>query len=390
MTPFKTTSHLTGTRRTALMLAGAAVLFTAGCKKTAATVDDPTLTGNVQQRIQADTAISTEPIQVSTQTGVVTLNGQVSNSAARTLAANDAAGVNGVQKVINNIVVASNTAPVSASAITPQPQLAPLPVEHPRARVETRPAVPAAVSPQRTPAPVERAETAPPRREPVNAAPAPPPPPAFRNVTLAAGTILPVRMTQTLDSATTQTGETFSGAIATDVLQDGLVVLSRGTGVAGRVIDAKDAGHFKGNSLLSIQLTSITRRGQQIAVSTEPFNKEGAGRGKNTAVKTGVGAAAGAVLGGIFGGGKGAAIGAAAGGGTGAGINAVTRGQQVQIPSETVVRFQTSNSISVRTATSGNGNGGGRDLSSGRDGSRDPNNGRDSRDNGGDTGLQPR
>lgn len=387
MTPFKTTSHLTGTRRTAVMLAGAAVLFTAGCKKTTATVDDPTLTGNVQQRIQADTAISTEPIQVSTQTGVVTLNGQVSNNAARTLAANDAAGVNGVQKVINNIVVASNTAPVSASAITPQPQLAPLPVEHSRVRVETRPAVPAAVSPQRTPAPVERAETALSQREPVNAAPAPPPPPAFRNVTLAAGTILPVRITQTLDSATTQTGETFSGAIATDVLQDGLVVLPRGTGVAGRVVDAKDAGHFKGNSLLSIQLTSITRRGQQIAVSTEPFNKEGAGRGKNTAVKTGVGAAAGAVLGGIFGGGKGAAIGAAAGGGTGAGINAVTRGQQVQIPSETVVRFQTSNSISVRTAT--NGNGTGRDLSSGRDGSRDPNNGRDSRDNG-DTGLQPR
>lgn len=341
-------------RRVAVTLAAAAVLFQAGCKQQTATVDDSTLTGNVQQRIQGDSAISTEPIQISTQAGTVTLNGQVSNNAARSLAANDAASVTGVQKVINNIVIAQNTPPVSAMATTPQPQVATLPVERLRARVEPRPA--AAPRPERAPAPVERASnTSPARdtqsRQPMNTTPAPPPPPALREVTLAAGTTLPVRITQTLDSATTQTGETFSGSIATDVMQDGLVVLPRGTAVAGRVVDAKDAGHFKGNSALSIQLTSVTKRGQQIPVFTDSFSKEGAGRGKNTAVKTGIGAAAGAVLGGIFGGGKGAAIGAAAGGGTGAGINAVTRGQQVQIPSETVVRFQTTNSITVRTST---------------------------------------
>ncbi len=352
----KSFEAMVGSRLTrgATALALAAVLTTSGCKKPTPTVDDPALTANVQSRIQGDGALSTEPIQVYTQAGTVTLNGQVSSGAARTLAANDAAGVAGVQKVINNLVVGQNTPPVSATTTTPQPQVTLEPVQRTRAKVEPKYVAP---PPARTTgAPVERGQ---PYVPPSSAATAPPPPPVpaaptFRNVTVPAGTTLPVRITQTLDSATTQTGDTFSGAIATDIVQDGVVVLPRGAGVSGRVIEVKEASHFKGSSLLSIELTSVSRRGQQITVATEPFSKEGAGRGKNTAVKTGVGAAAGAVLGGIFGGGKGAAIGAAAGGGTGAGINAVTRGQQVQIPSETVVRFNTTNSFTVRTSTSDN------------------------------------
>ncbi len=346
------------TRTASIALAAVTMLAAAGCNKKVSTVDDATLTANVQSRIQADAALSTEPVQVSTQAGTVTLNGQVSNSAARSLAANDAAGITGVQKVINNLVVSAAAPPVSAVTTTPQPEIAPAPLPRQRARVEARP-VAQAPAPVRQAAPVERAQAPAPVSQP--APPPQPPAPSFRNVTLPAGTTLPVRITQTLDSATTQTGDTFSGAVATDIIEDGLVVLPRGTGVTGRVIEVKEAAHFKGASLLSIELTGISRRGQQISLSTEPFSKEGAGRGKNTAVKTGVGAVAGAALGGIFGGGKGAAIGAAAGGGTGAGINAVTRGQQVQIPSETVVRFQTTNSISVRTSTadrnSNNGNG---------------------------------
>lgn len=334
----------------------ATMLVPAGCKKTVATVDDPTVTSGVQQRIQADGAISTEPIQVSTTGGTVTLTGQVSNNAARTLAANDAATVTGVQKVVNDITVSPGTPPVSATALTPQPMTQPQSSAPVRSRVtprETREAAPrAAVAPPpvQSPAPIQREQAA--------VQPPPPPPrpaaPEFRTVTVPAGSVLPVRITQTLDSENAHAGDSFSGSLASDLVEDGVTVLPRGTGVSGTVVDAKDAGHFKGSSLLSIQLTSINRRGQSIAVSTEPFSKEGAGRGKNTAIKTGVGAAAGAVLGGIFGGGKGAAIGTVAGGGTGAGINAVTRGQQVQIPSETIVRFSTTNSFNVRVSNRAN------------------------------------
>jgi len=50
-------------------------------------------------------------------------------------------------------------------------------------------------------------------------------------------------------------------------------------------------------------------------------------RGKNTAEKVGAGAGIGAI------------IGAAAGGGLGAGAQAVTKSQQIKLPSETVLNF---------------------------------------------------
>ena len=175
----------------------------------------------------------------------------------------------------------------------------------------------------------------------------------MHNITLAAGTAIPVRITETLDSATTQTGDKFTGAIASDIIVDGMVVLPQGTPVTGHVDAAQDAKHYKGSSLITISLTGINHRGERIEVATDSYSKEGEGRGKNTAEKVGGGAAVGAILGGILGGGKGAAIGAAAGGGVGAGANTVTKGQQVQIQSETVVRFRLSDSIIVHVTTGG-------------------------------------
>ena len=159
-------------------------------------------------------------------------------------------------------------------------------------------------------------------------------------------------MTQTLDSATTQQGESFSGTVATDIIIDGLVVIPQGSAVSGRVDAVQEAAHFKGNSLLTIELTGLKRHGEDVAIATQPYSVAGKGRGKNTAEKVGGGAAIGAILGGIFGGGKGAAIGAATGGGLGAGANAITKGEQVQIPSETLVRFHLTNSLSLRASTS--------------------------------------
>ena len=131
---------------------------------------------------------------------------------------------------------------------------------------------------------------------------------------------------------------------------DGMVVAKSGAAVTGRVIVAKDATHFSGSSELSIELTRIDTVDHPVDVVTDAYDKKGAGRGKNTALKTGGGAAVGAVLGGLLGGGKGAAIGAASGGGLGAGVNGVTKGQQVQIPTETLVTFHLQSPISVNTS----------------------------------------
>jgi len=159
-------------------------------------------------------------------------------------------------------------------------------------------------------------------------------------VTLPAGTQLPVRLTEDLSSKTTQTNDVFHGTLASDIGVQGVIAIPSGSSVIGRVVQAKDAAHFAGSALLSLELTEVAVRGQKLTVTTDAYSQEGKGRGKNTAVKAGGGAALGAIIGGIAGGGKGAAIGGLAGAAAGTGVNAVTKGEQVEIPSESLINFQ--------------------------------------------------
>jgi outer membrane biosynthesis protein TonB len=345
-------------RHAARFFAVVALLSLAGCKSTSPAVNDATLTGNIQSTLAADSVIAGQPVQVAVAGGVATLTGYVSNDAQRAVAARDAAGVAGVAKVVNDISVGTPP-PASATATVPPP---PMPAPTP-ARKTTQLLKP---EPRHQPAPIERQQadnTPPPQPQPAPQPtptpipapepppPPPPPPPTYKTVTVASGNTIPVRITQTLDSATTQADTTFSGVVASDIVIDGVVAIPAGSNVTGHVDAVQEAAHFKGSSLLTVSLTGITRRGEHLAVTTDPYTVTGKGRGANTAEKTGGGAAVGAILGGIFGGGKGAAIGAAAGGGVGAGSQAVTRGQQVQIESETIVRFHLSSPVSVKVRT---------------------------------------
>jgi hypothetical protein len=109
----------------------------------------------------------------------------------------------------------------------------------------------------------------------------------------------------------------------------------------------KSAGKFAGQSSVIMQLDSITSGGRTYNVQTDQYKKQGSSRGKNTAEKVGAGAGIGAIIGALAGGGKGAAIGAAAGGGVGGGVQAVTKGQQIKLPSETVLNFTLQAPITV-------------------------------------------
>jgi hypothetical protein len=326
-----------------------AALILGGCHNAAPAPDDVTLNTQVQSRLFSDQSLSGQAIQTAVRGGVVTLTGTVATDSARSNAGGDAGQIAGVKTVVNNIVV--QTANPESAGVVPMPmpmRAQPAPV--PAAKAMKPSATVAQAQPQ-PPAPIVRSSPQPPQPSPQQQQTVMPPPPAapvIHNITLPTGTTIPIRITQTLDSATTQTGDRFTGAVASDIVQDGIVVLAQGTPVTGQVDAAQDAGHFKGSSLLTISLSSINPRGQRIQIATEPYSKQGEGRGKNTAEKVGGGAAVGAIIGGIFGGGKGAAIGAAAGGGLGAGANTITRGQQVQIPSESVVRFRLTESITVR------------------------------------------
>ena len=329
----------------ATAFAAVLTLSIAGCKK--APIDDATLSANVHTALAGDASIAAEPIQTTVVAGVVTLNGNVSNDTARMVASQDAVKVDGVRQVVNNLTIqgvslvptiTTPEAPSVARRATPQERQV-------IARHETLPPPPASAphptSTTPTPAQNSTSTTLP--------APAQPPPVIYRNIQVPAGTGVSVRINQTLDSESTQEGATFTGVVTNAVIVGGENVIPAGSSVDGRVLRVHEAGHYQGNSLLSVEITSIRRRGQRIDVASDPYTIEGKGRGKNTIAKVGGGAAVGAILGGIFGGGKGAAIGAAAGAGAGGVANGVTRGQQVQIASETVVRFQLANGFTVRS-----------------------------------------
>ena len=118
-------------------------------------------------------------------------------------------------------------------------------------------------------------------------------------------------------------------------------------------MDVKSAGKFAGKSELVLQLDRIMVGGKSYSIQTDQYRREGNSRGKNTAEKVGAGAAIGAIIGGIAGGGKGAGIGAAAGGGLGGGVQAATKGQQIKLPTETVLNFTLQSPLTVTQVDEG-------------------------------------
>lgn len=319
------------------------LVLVAGCRSKART--DQQIATDVQARIQSESALAGQNIQVAVQNGVATLNGSVTNDASRALAANQAAGIEGVKTVVNNLTV------VAEQQGTVTPAQPPSVAAERSSRPERRPQQ-AGKAPEPA-APVTQTRDDNPQ-EAVATIPAPPATkPAAQKVTLASGTIIPFRITETLNSKDAQANGVFHGTVANDIAVNGTTVVRRGTPVMGRIIRVQEAAHFKGNSLLSIELTQMQVRGRNVTLVTDAFEKQGAARGKNTAMKAGGGAALGAIIGGIAGGGKGAAIGTLAGGAAGVGVNAATRGQQTVIPTETVIKFQLQSPITVELAPAG-------------------------------------
>src|SRR5882757_2234131 len=97
-----TIQRIHSTRTFVAVTALALALSAGGCKSAPApATDDAALATAVQSRLTGDSALSTEAIQSSVEKGIVTLNGTVSNEAARSLAAADVSQVAGIKTVVN-------------------------------------------------------------------------------------------------------------------------------------------------------------------------------------------------------------------------------------------------------------------------------------------------
>jgi BON domain-containing protein len=342
--------------------------------------NDATISSAIQGKFSQDSGLSNKQLTVQANSGVVTLGGTVDSEAQREAASRQAASVTGVREVVNNLQVgnALQAAAVAAPVAT-QNSSGPIPIPA-RARADRAASLGRKSRRTRVSEDSDTAgnsandsnshqmsansqsgsEAAPqiaqvPRS---NAASdqAPPPPPAPKRLIIDQGTQLSVRLIDPIDSEKNQTGDMFHATLNTPLTSDGEEAVPAGTEIMGHLVEVKRAGKFAGQSVVVLQLDSLSSGGKTYSLKTDQYRKEGKSRGKNTAEKVGGGAIVGGIIGAIAGGGKGAAIGTAAGAGVGGGVQAASKSQQIKLPSETVLNFTLQAPITVVQVSSPDAN----------------------------------
>jgi len=183
-----------------------------------------------------------------------------------------------------------------------------------------------------------------PRISTLAAAPAPQ---AAKRITVPAGTRVLIRTIDPIDSTKQKAGYRFTATLETNLQAEDVVVAPRGTTVYGRLVAASSAGRLKGSSDLTLELTDIVIKGTAYPLLTSTYQVKGKGEGSNTAKKVIGGAGLGALIGGIAGGGKGAGIGVLAGGAGGTALAASKKGEQLSIPSESLLEFRLEHPVAL-------------------------------------------
>jgi hypothetical protein len=174
--------------------------------------------------------------------------------------------------------------------------------------------------------------------------------PAF--VTIPVGTQISVRTIDAIDSTYNVVGDRFQASLEEPITVEGDAVVAKDALVYGRLTQAKESGTFTGKSQLRLELTGIAVNGKMVPVVTGEYEVTGKSRGASTAKRTVGGAALGALIGAVADGGQGAAIGAGVGAGAGAGSEIITGGDQVKVPSETLIDFTLQQDVSIPTPQS--------------------------------------
>jgi hypothetical protein len=176
---------------------------------------------------------------------------------------------------------------------------------------------------------------------------APIPARAAQTVMVPAGTVLNVRLSESIDVDSTQTGAIFKGRVDDPIMIDGRVVIPRGAAVVIQVASVKQSGTLKGSDRIALKLNSISIDNFAYEVATDYAVAQGKGEGKRTARKVGAGAGLGAIVGGIADEGHGAAVGAVVGGIAGT-VVAASGEEHLKLPAETRLQFELTAAVRVQ------------------------------------------
>lgn len=334
------------TMKTSFWLSSVLMLvLAAGCNRAGLTErSDADVARDVQAKINTDSTIGNKGIAVNSNNGTVTLSGTVGNETERMAAANDASSVTGVKQVVNNLTVDNGAMASNAPASSfPSNQNTAPARRATTSRGSGRPATGGAGTFGGNPASAGGSNLG---ASSTTAAP------VVQQVTVPSGTTLVVYLNEGVSSETANDGDRFTATLGEPIYVNDKVAVPKNAQIAGRVVSAKSAGKFKGQSELILELSSIAYNGHSYRINSDKWSKAGSSRGKNTAMKVGGGAALGAIIGGIAGGGKGAAIGAGAGAAAGTGVQAITKGQQIDLKAEQMLQFTLEAPVTVTPASS--------------------------------------
>jgi hypothetical protein len=155
--------------------------------------------------------------------------------------------------------------------------------------------------------------------------------PGHREVTIPAGTTLPLALTSSVASDTSSVEDAVTAELTSPITIDGRDVLPAGTRLAGVVTAVDDSDRVKGRAMIAFRFTSLRTGDARYDLEAAPLSHLAPATKGEDATKIGIGAGAGAVIGGLLGGKDGAAKGAAVGGGAGTGVVLATKGREVRL-----------------------------------------------------------
>lgn len=176
---------------------------------------------------------------------------------------------------------------------------------------------------------------------------------AVREMTIPAGTLLPVVLDTTVSSETSTTEQTVLGHVSRDVIMNDVTVLARGSQVRGVVTDATRSGRVKGRAYVAVRFDSVVPQGatERYPIVTGSVARSAESSRSKDALQVAAPAAGGALIGGLLGGGKGALIGTAAGAGAGTAVMLSTRGKEVTLAKGTPLRLKLTEPLTVHVPT---------------------------------------
>jgi hypothetical protein len=170
----------------------------------------------------------------------------------------------------------------------------------------------------------------------------------YREVTLPAGTVLPLRLDTPVSSDASRVEDRVRATLRRPIVLQGLTVLDAGTPLSGFVTEATRPGRVKGRGRIGFRFTALSHEGERYRVSTSRVVREAPGTKKRDAATIAIPAGAGALIGGLTKGKKGAAIGGAAGGAAGTGVVLATRGKDVRLGSGALVAVRLLEPLTLR------------------------------------------